>query len=168
MPQKEGANLRRRWLYSGNNYKRMIETLDIAKHYRKLETNYFTTRSNHYKLLEKWMDNEKKDLNPNEKMNAPNLNVDSWFWVHVEEAVLALRDLKNDRSSRNREDIKHELERFMAYMMHAINDYLVSSDIFLNGSSLMKWWNEYNTYKEGSCDSEFAQYMKSETYKSYQ
>ncbi|GKC33448.1 senescence-associated carboxylesterase 101-like protein [Tanacetum coccineum] len=146
----------------------MIEPLDIAKHYRNFETNYITTISNHYKLLEKCWDDEKKDLNPNEKMKAPNLNVDSCFWAHVEEAVLSLRDLKNDRSSRNREDIKHELERFMAYMMHAINDYLVSSDIFLNVSSLMKWWNEYNTYKRGLYDSEFSQYMKSESYKSYQ
>nr|GEW63395.1 senescence-associated carboxylesterase 101-like [Tanacetum cinerariifolium] len=46
MPQKEGANLRNRWLYTGNNYKRMIEPLDIVKHYRKLETNYFTAISN--------------------------------------------------------------------------------------------------------------------------
>ncbi|GJZ79764.1 senescence-associated carboxylesterase 101-like protein, partial [Tanacetum coccineum] len=67
-------------LNNGNNYKRMIEPLDIAKHYRKLETNYFATRSNHYKLLEKWWDDEKKDLNPNEKMKASNLNVDSCFW----------------------------------------------------------------------------------------
>ncbi|PWA93652.1 alpha/Beta hydrolase fold protein [Artemisia annua] len=169
MPQKEGANLRKRWLYSGNNYKRMIEPLDIAKHYRKFETNYITTaRSNHYKLLEKWWNDDKKDLNPNEKMKAPNLNIDSCFWAHVEEAVLALRDLKNGRSSRNREDIKHELEHFMAYVMQSIKDYLVSSDIFLEGSSLMKWWNEYNTYKRGLCYSEFSQYMKSGRYKSYQ
>ncbi|GKC29340.1 senescence-associated carboxylesterase 101-like protein [Tanacetum coccineum] len=37
MPQKEGANLRKRWLYTGNNYRLMIEPLDIGEYYKKLK-----------------------------------------------------------------------------------------------------------------------------------
>ncbi|XP_076887850.1 senescence-associated carboxylesterase 101-like [Bidens hawaiensis] len=207
MPQNEGVNLRKRWLYSGNNYRRMFEPLDIAKYYESGKGNYIENRPNRYKLLEQWWNEDKKDLNPNERKEGPNVNDDSCFWAHVEEALISLRILTNGssstdideiepkynfmgyvmhfwahveealislriltraRSSINVDEIEQKLDNFIPYVMHSVNNYSLSSDIFLEGSSLMKWWSEYDVYKTGLCTSKFAKYMKSGEYKSYQ
>lgn len=167
MPQKEGVNLRKRWLYSGNNYRRMFEPLDIAKYYKSGKRNYIENRPNRYKLLEKWWNEDKKDLNPNERKEGPNVNDDSCFWAHAEEANISLRILTNVSSSNNGDEAA-KLDKFIAYIMDSINAYSLSSDTFLENSSLMKWWREYNAYKKGSCNSAFAKYMISGRYKSYQ
>ncbi|KAF5793202.1 putative carboxylesterase [Helianthus annuus] len=166
-PQKEGGKLRKRWLYSGNNYRRMIEPLDIAKHYANGKTDYLAIRSNHYKLLETWSKEDKKDVDPSAGRNkAPNLNEDSCFWAYVEEALISLNELK--MSGANGDDIAWKLKPFMDYVMRGVNDYSVSPDIFLEGSSLMKWWSEYEAYAQGLYTSEFAQYMNNGRYASYQ
>ncbi|KAM0033623.1 putative carboxylesterase [Helianthus debilis subsp. tardiflorus] len=69
MPQKEGANLRKRWLYGGTNYRRIIEPLDIVRYYHKeKKVNYIENRPNHYKLLERWADEDKNNTqNSSEK-----------------------------------------------------------------------------------------------------
>ncbi|MFS7917213.1 putative carboxylesterase [Helianthus anomalus] len=54
MPQIEGAKLRKRWISSGTNYRRIVEPLDIALYYDRGNQNYIKNRPNHYKLLEKW------------------------------------------------------------------------------------------------------------------
>ncbi|KAL9997386.1 putative carboxylesterase [Helianthus debilis subsp. tardiflorus] len=209
MPQKEGVSLRKRWLYSGNNYRRMFEPLYIAEYYKKGNINYIENRPNRYKLLEKWWKEDKKNLNPNErKAKGPNVNDDSCFWAHVEEALISLRILMNGSSSSNEEyevewklykfatyvmrlvigtlvstrnlsngssssnkeyEAEQKLDKFMDYVMRSINDHSLSSDTFLEGSSFMQWWNEYNAYKTGlcMCTSKFAEYMKSGGYKSY-
>ncbi|KAI3768677.1 hypothetical protein L2E82_19507 [Cichorium intybus] len=165
MPQKEGANLRRRWLYCGTNYRRIVEPLDIADHYRRGKTNYMAYRSNHYKLLEKWANDEKKNRQPTErKTKAACLTEDSCFWAYVEEALILLEKLKN----RDPNNIAMEIEEFEVYVLGAIKDFSVSPDVFLEGSSLMKWWSEYRTYKGSSYRSEFAQYMNDGRYTSYQ
>ncbi|XP_022014633.2 senescence-associated carboxylesterase 101 [Helianthus annuus] len=170
MPQKEGVSLRKRWLYSGNNYRRMFEPLYIAEYYKKGNISYIENRPNRYRLLEKWWNEDKKNLNPNErKEKGPNVNDDSCFWARVEEALISLRILTNGSSSSNGVCEKEQkLDNFMTYMMHSVNDYSLSSDTFLEGSSLMQWWREYNAYKKGLCTSKFAEYMKSGRYKSYQ
>ncbi|XP_076888773.1 senescence-associated carboxylesterase 101-like [Bidens hawaiensis] len=175
-PQKEGAKLRKRWLLSGNNYRRMIEPLDIAKHYKKplgvgehheRPTKYLENRPDRYKLLESWLKEDQKDVKDVKRNKAPNLNEDSCFWAHVEEALISLNELKiNANSSVDQENIKE----FMDYVMHGIEEFLVSPDIFLEGSSLMTWWSEYEsseTYKQGSSRSKFAQYMENRSYTSY-
>ncbi|KAI3786034.1 hypothetical protein L1987_45161 [Smallanthus sonchifolius] len=168
-PQKEGAKLRTRWLYSGNNYRRMIEPLAIAEHYKCGKTNYIDNRSNHYKLLETWFKEDQGDVNPSAVRNkAPNLNDDSCFWAHVEEALISLNVLKiNESSNVNGDNIEKDLEKFMKDVMCAINGYSVSPDIFKDGSSLMKWWSEYDAYKRGLCTSDFALYMKNKRYTLY-
>ncbi|KAI3500832.1 hypothetical protein L1887_36658 [Cichorium endivia] len=165
MPQKEGANLRKRWLYCGTNYRRIVEPLDIADHYKRGKTNYMAFRSNHYKLLEKWANDEKKNLQPTErKTKAASLTKDSCFWAYVEEALILLEKLKNGDPN----NIAMEIEEFEVYVLGAIKDFSVSPDVFLEGSSLMKWWSEYRTYKGSSYRSEFAQYMNDGRSTSYQ
>ncbi|KAI7727387.1 hypothetical protein M8C21_009493 [Ambrosia artemisiifolia] len=157
MPQKEGAKLRKRWLYGGSNYRRIVEPLEIADHYKSGNTNYIMSRSDHYKLLEKWSDEDKKDSRASDtkRNTVASLTEDSCFWAHVEEALISLTDLVNGGSTDN----EQRLEEFEAYVMREIENYAVSLDIFVDGSSLMKWWNEYKAYKGTAYASEFAQYM---------
>jgi hypothetical protein len=169
MPQEEGANLRKRWLYSGTNCRRIVEPLCIAEYYKNGKKNYIAERPDHFKLLEKWLDEDKKYLKPTPRTNtAASLTEDSCFWAHVEDALILLKDLRNKGSNNNPADIVKELEQFEAYLIRAINDYSVSSDIFLEESSLMKWWSEYKTYKGASYTSQFVEYMNNGSYKLYQ
>ncbi|KAI3670048.1 hypothetical protein L6452_41635 [Arctium lappa] len=169
LPQKEGSKLRKRWLYSGNNYRRIVEPLDIAEHY-KVDGKYYkngkkhyrANRPNHYKLLEDWSNEDKKGSeNPSVgKKKAASLTDDSCFWADVEEGLILLGKLKDEGFSCN-----EELENFESKVMGEIKSYSLSPDVFLEGSSFMKWWNEY---KGGSYASEFAQFMNSGKYKLYQ
>ncbi|XP_076931994.1 senescence-associated carboxylesterase 101-like [Bidens hawaiensis] len=168
IPQKEGTNLRKRWLYGGTTYRRMVEPLDIAEYYRMGKHNYMESRSDHYKLLEKWSDEDKKNskLSDGKRYRAASLTEDSCFWAHVEEAFISLRDITYEwKASVN---IEQKLVEFEAYVMREINNYSVSPDIFLEGSSFMKWWDEYKAHKGNVYASEFAQYMNSKMYESYQ
>ncbi|KAK1432819.1 hypothetical protein QVD17_09720 [Tagetes erecta] len=162
MPQKEGVKLRKRWLLGGTNYRRIVEPLDIAEYYIKGNRNYIENRSNHYILLEKWLD---EDKNENERRSkAPSLTEDSCFWAHVEEALISLRNLLTGGPA---DVVVKELKKFDAYVMGEINNYSVSPDVFLDGSSLMKWWKEYKAYKGNAFASEFAKYIDNESYKNY-
>ncbi|MFS7970668.1 putative carboxylesterase [Helianthus anomalus] len=60
-----------------------------------------------------------------------------------------------------------KLEEFEAYMMCVINDYSVSPDIFVEGTSLMKWWDDYKAHKGIAYVYKFAQYRNNKTYESY-
>ncbi|XP_076954273.1 senescence-associated carboxylesterase 101-like [Bidens hawaiensis] len=165
MQQKEGAKLRTRWLYGGTNYRRIVEPLDIADYYKKGKRNYIENRSNHYKLLEKWSHEDKKNSKSTDgkRNKAASLTEDSCFWAHVEEALIALRGLVNGEVG----EFEQKLEEFEAYVMREINNYSVSPDVFKEGSSLMKWWNEYKAHKGTGYASEFAQYMNTK-YESYE
>ncbi|XP_076916906.1 senescence-associated carboxylesterase 101-like [Bidens hawaiensis] len=170
MTQKESAMLRKRWLLGGTNYRRIVEPLDIAEYYRKGQTNYMKYRSNHYILLEKWSDEGKMNsIYGKEKRNkAVSLTEDSCFWAHVEEALISLQNLVNRWSANiNIPTIEQKLENFEAYVMHEIKSYSVSPDIFLEGSSFMKWWDEYKEHKGTAYASKFAQFMNDKRYKSY-
>ncbi|KAK1432814.1 hypothetical protein QVD17_09715 [Tagetes erecta] len=163
MPQKEGGKLRKRWLFGGTNYRRIVEPLDIAEYYIKGNRNYIENRSNHYIMLEKWSDEDKKQERRNK---AASLTEDSCFWAYVEEALISLRNLLNGGSA----DVERELEelkKFDAYVMGEINNYSVSPDVFVDGSSLMKWWSEYKRYKGNAFASEFAKYMDNKSYRNY-
>ncbi|KAK9067265.1 hypothetical protein SSX86_014591 [Deinandra increscens subsp. villosa] len=160
-PQKEGAKLRKRWLYGGNTYRRIVEPLDIAEYYHKGNTNYIENRGEHYKLLEKWSN---EDNSSQEKRNkAASLTEDSCFWAHVEEASIKLKDLENGGSS----NTETELKQFEAHVMLEITNYRMSADIFLEGSSFMEWWKKYKAHKGPAYASEFVLYMNSGSYKSY-
>ncbi|KAI3784760.1 hypothetical protein L1987_43865 [Smallanthus sonchifolius] len=121
MPLKEDEKFRVRWLYAGTNYRRIVEPLDIARYYYiENKVNYIENRPNHYKLLEKWSNEDKQDSNLNkEKRNkAASLTEDSCFRAHMEEALISLRGLVNGGPVSN----EKELEQFEAYVMCAINN----------------------------------------------
>ncbi|GKD21949.1 senescence-associated carboxylesterase 101-like protein, partial [Tanacetum coccineum] len=110
MPQKKGAKLGQRWLYSGIRYMSMFEPLIIAEHYRKGYKNYIATRPNHFKLLEKWSI-EDKTANGRTNMLAGHVK-DSCFWAYVEEASVSLKDLEEKGSCSSAADITQGLQKF--------------------------------------------------------
>ncbi|KAK4278439.1 hypothetical protein QN277_016284 [Acacia crassicarpa] len=165
-PQKEGAAFRTRWLYAGTNYRRMVEPLYIAGYYKDGKRDYINNgRTEHYKQLEKWLKEDKKSQSIGRTNNVESiLTLDSCFWAHVEEALISCQDLKTTGSN----EARNSLDGFEKYVYGLLKDYAVSPEIFLGGSSFMRWWREYFGIKGASHDTEFANFMKNPTnYKKY-
>ncbi|KAF7130157.1 hypothetical protein RHSIM_Rhsim10G0027700 [Rhododendron simsii] len=170
-PQKEGKFFLIRCLYGGNNYRRIVEPLDIAEFYKKGKKDYLTQRSDHYKLLEKWMEDEKSKGNQGnaEKRNrACSLTEDSCFWAYVEEAMISCELLKNGETNlETKESLRAGLVKFEDYVMDLVRKYAVSTEIFLEQSSFMQWWKDYKKIKGASYRSSLADFMNNCKYKQY-
>ncbi|KAF7847199.1 hypothetical protein BT93_L3235 [Corymbia citriodora subsp. variegata] len=146
-PQWEGEPLRIRWLFGGTNYRRMVEPLHIAEYYKWGKRGYISQgRSKHFRLLEEWLDKHQKQPArrvPNDskmKKIVPSVTEDSCFWAQVEEARISGRLLGSGGS--NSSEIE-KLARFDENVMSLVKNYAVSPDIFLESSSFMQWWREY-------------------------
>ncbi|KAG6789696.1 hypothetical protein POTOM_005815 [Populus tomentosa] len=173
-PQKEGAYMRETWLYAGTNYRRMVEPLDIAEYYKqKGKRDYQTNgRSKHYILLEQWQKERAEKLagapNDKKKQNvAGNLTEDSCFWMNVEEALSSCKQLK-DGSNVEKQSAREHLNVFEQYVMDEINNYAVSPEIFLEKSSFMNWWKDFQEIIETSHDSPLSGFMKKCRYRQYE
>ncbi|KAF3796584.1 hypothetical protein EJ110_NYTH01685 [Nymphaea thermarum] len=148
-PQTQDAQFRDRWLFGGNNYRRMVEPLHIAEYYKKGGTDYLNHREAHFAKLEGWeqADSAKKEKKgaapmkeePKGKNAPPNVTHDSCFWARVEEAALKLPELKKGGEAK----IRQELREFEDYVMKLVNDYWLSPDAFYEESSFMVWWRRY-------------------------
>ncbi|KAK7266194.1 hypothetical protein RIF29_18836 [Crotalaria pallida] len=164
-PQREGAQFRTRWLYAGTNYRRMVEPLVIAQYYREKGQDYVNKkRSSHFKKLEDWLreGNENTTSNITRKNVESILTLDSCFWAHVEEALIACKEL----NGAHKEEAKEKLAKFEVYVYDLLKNYAVSPEIFLPKSSYMRWWNEYNKATTGG--STLASFMSNaENYKQY-
>lgn len=161
MPKREGENaIRSRWLYGGTNYRRMVEPLDIAEYYKKGRRGYLESekgRSSHYKKLEEWQ----KSGKPSERKKPSSMTEDSCFWAHVEEAILSCHVLKDRESSpEDKKSSTGKLNAFEQYVLGLIRKFAVSTEIFLEGSSFMKWWKVYEEIKGTSYESELTSFMK--------
>ncbi|KAL3723187.1 hypothetical protein ACJRO7_035375 [Eucalyptus globulus] len=168
-PQREGEPLRNRWLFGGTNYRRLVEPLHIADYYKWGKRGYMSQwRSKHFKLLKDWLDKHPKQTAksvPNDsKMKKIMLSVteDSCFWAHVEEARISCRLLNSGGS--NSTEIE-KLVWFEGYVMNLLKNYSVSTDIFLDSSSYMQWWREYDDILAkqmmgASHNSQLADFMK--------
>lgn len=175
-PQRVGTPMRIRWLFAGTNYRRMVEPLHIAEYYKWGNRNYISQgRSKHFKLLEQWLDEHQKqpkNSDPNKsKMKKIMFSVteDSCFWAHVEEARISCRLLNTGGS--NSAEIE-KLVEFEKYVMGLLKNYAVSPDIFLESSSYMQWWREYEDIlgkqmMGASHNSELIRFMKDEEYYLY-
>ncbi|KAF5961743.1 hypothetical protein HYC85_002952 [Camellia sinensis] len=171
MPQKEGTFLRTGFLYAATNYRRMIEPLDIAEFYRKDKKDYLAERSEHYKLLEQWVKDDKQEgrqSNANERKSACSLTEDSCFWVHVEEAIVLCNSLKDGGTSpEDKVSLMENLVKFENYVMDLIKNYAVSTEIFFNQSSFMKWWADYENIPGNSSHSSLTDFMRNRKYNQY-
>ncbi|XP_019161585.1 PREDICTED: senescence-associated carboxylesterase 101 isoform X2 [Ipomoea nil] len=173
MPQKEGIAFRTRWLYAGTAYRRMVEPLDIAEYYRDGKKGYRhggrVEKFKHYIQLEKWVNEDKLQGCSSKPRNKPvSLTEDSCFWGDVEEAVISCKVLGDGQSSIEEKTLSRDyLVRFEEYVMKLIHSYLVSSEIFLEGSTFRQWWVEYNKIIEPSCTSPLTLFMKNQEYRAY-
>ncbi|CAI0407853.1 unnamed protein product [Linum tenue] len=70
---------------------------------------------------------------------------DSCFWADVEEALFAVRLLKQKGSGGGGKssEAKNRLVEFQRYVMEQIGNFAVDSEIFLGESSFMVWWKEF-------------------------
>ncbi|KAM4072956.1 hypothetical protein ACB094_11G179000 [Castanea mollissima] len=175
-PQTVGASLRTRSLFGGTNYRRMIEPLDIADYYKAGKQDYINHgRSKHYIILEQLLkvkETEKPSSGPNElkKQNvSSSLTEDSCFWAHVEEALISCKLLSSGESSDEEKDFaKKKLIDFEKYVFDSMKKYAVSSEIFLRGSSFMKWWGEYREITGTSYSSSLTNLLRNDSnYEAY-
>ncbi|RHN49897.1 putative carboxylesterase [Medicago truncatula] len=161
-PQREGAAFRTRWLFGGTTYRRMVEPLAIAQYYRDGGKDYINKqRSKHFKALEEWLEEgQTKAKIESNRINRKNveviLTIDSCFWAHVEEAILACKELK---VVKYKEEVLNKLVEFENYVYGLLKDYVVSPEIFLRQSSYMSWWNNYKVVKGSSYTSKLANFM---------
>ncbi|KAF9661004.1 hypothetical protein SADUNF_Sadunf19G0022700 [Salix dunnii] len=175
-PQKEGSFIRGTWLYSGRNYRRMVEPLDIAEYYRDSDKRDYQAhgRSRHYILLEKWQEDDAEKLksppNNKKKQNVSGiLTEDSCFWAKVEDALISCKLLKSGTSSAVEKQLaKENLHMFEQYALNQINNDALSPEIFLKESSFMKWWKTFQEIIEASHDSPLSDFMKNERYLQYE
>lgn len=167
-PQLASAPLRNRFLFGGTNYRRIVEPLDIAEHYRRGEENYSTRgRSKHYELLEKWLKDHQNQIfydGPSQS-RVVKVTEDSCFWAHVEEAIRSCRLLDRPRPGAPHDSEVAKLFEFEEYVMDLIQKGYVSPDIFFEKSSYMQWWMEYQD--KVSHQSPLVDYMKAGHYKGY-
>ncbi|CAL0298982.1 unnamed protein product [Lupinus luteus] len=136
-PQKDGAQFRTRWLYAGTNYRRMVEPSIIAQYYRNKGQDYVNNkRSAHLKKLQGWFDEANRgtieSFDNTSKHNVESiLTLDSCFWAHVEEALIACKELKELET----EEANNKLVEFEKYVYESLKNYEVSAEIFLPKSS---------------------------------
>ncbi|KAK4278442.1 hypothetical protein QN277_016287 [Acacia crassicarpa] len=166
-PPKEGVFFGDQWLYAGTDYRRMVEPLNIAGYYRGGGRRDYINkgRPKHYKKLEKWLNEDKKSQSKDGMNNVESiLTLDSCFWAHVEEARISCQKLKaTEFNVAEKLEAKNSLDEFEEYVYGSLKDYAVSPEIFLGGSSFMRWWGEYIGIKGASHDTEFANFMKNPT-----
>uniref|UniRef100_A0A1J3GLG0 Putative WRKY transcription factor 19 n=1 Tax=Noccaea caerulescens TaxID=107243 RepID=A0A1J3GLG0_NOCCA len=169
MPEEETLILKSLFIYSGTMYRRMIEPLDIAEYYLSGREEYRTLgRSHHYVMLEKWFGNELIKSGGSDLSDL--LTFDSCFWAEVEEAMIVLNLLKTQKLMRDKV-LTRKLACFEEYVWEMIRKREVSSEIFLEKSSFMRWWKEYKEIKgrDGfdSSPSDFTEFMNTRKYESY-
>lgn len=162
----DGKDFLFRLLMAGNNYRRMVEPLDIAEYYKGYkqgQKDYLAEgRSEHYILLETWL-NEMPST-ASERTKACSFNEDSCFWAHVEEALILVDMLSDEESSPENEELYRKLNQFDKYVMDSIKKNIVDPEVFLEQSSFMKWWSKYSAKKRSSDDSPLAKYMEDKEY----
>lgn len=135
---------RNKWINVGTAYRKLVEPLDIADYYStsKDSGNYLDKRPARYKVLEQWLEHRKTNRSSRDQRSRtklPFLTRDSCFWARAEEA---LKDLKEGADQK-----KESLENFEKYVTEMIKDCKISSDVFLDRSSFMKWWRDYKEHQ---------------------
>eukprot|EP00253_Pinus_taeda_P008774 PITA_08774 len=154
-----------KWVNAGMTHSQLVEPLDIAYYYRKSQGkgNYFTDgRPKRYKILQKWLEEKEKTRKPKGQIvrtKLPFLIPDTCFWAHVEEA---LKDLKQGLHQKGK-----SLKKFEEYVTQLIKDRNISSYVFLEKSSFMRWWQEYKQIQspEWKLNSSLYKIMESESWK---
>lgn len=154
------------WLSAGNQFRLLIEPLEIAWCcHRECRDDYLNQRRPKcFELLERWQ-KDSQEGNPQPRASPSNLTEDSCFWAHVEDACRSCRLLICGGLSVDSE--RERLRKFEDYVMKLIDNKAVSTDIFLEGSTFMTWWAEYDEILDNetighSYESPLAGFMRNE------
>jgi hypothetical protein len=137
-----------KWINAGNTYRRLVEPLDISYYYRtNSKGNYLLDgRPNRHKVLQKWMEAKEKTRSSRgqrPRTKRASLTQDSCFWACVEEAWKDLKFVKQGQHQN-----LQNLEKFEEDVTEMENALSISSDVFMEGSRFMKWWEEWKEYKK--------------------
>nr|ABR16032.1 unknown [Picea sitchensis] len=158
-----------KWINAGNTYRRLVEPLDIAHYYLTTKTNksYFSDgRPNRHKVLQEWMEAKEKTRSSRRqrtRTKPASLTENSCFWASVEEAVKDLNNLNNGQIQK-----LQSLEKFERDVTTMVNALSIASDVFLEGSSFMMWWEdwkEYNQKQSPGWRSSLYEIMENESWK---
>lgn len=162
-----------KWINAGNAYRKLVEPLDIANYYQNDNRhgnsgNYLSAgvRPHRHEVLEKWLiekDRTRTGRDRRPRTKFASLTEDSCFWAHVEEALKTLQ-----YQDMNAPCIE-SLEKFEDYVWRKIKDYSISGEVFLEGSSFMKWWQQYRELRyqslQGQSSSPLFKFMNTEGWK---
>ena len=97
-----------------------------------------------------------------------SLTEDSCFWAHVEEAFISCKLLTNEGSVEEKDFAKKELIEFEKYVLDLMKSYAVLFEIFLPGSSFMKWRGKYKEITWTSYSSSLTNLLKNDNnYEAY-
>ncbi|KAK9997525.1 hypothetical protein SO802_022211 [Lithocarpus litseifolius] len=100
---------------------------------------------------------------------ASSLTEDSLFWAHAEEARISVARISHKGGSvMEKESLNCKLIEFENYVLDLMKNYAVLPEIFLTGTSFMKWWEEYRKIKGTSYSLNLANLMNNaENYDKY-
>ncbi|XP_057867983.1 protein EDS1B isoform X2 [Cryptomeria japonica] len=168
--------LQNKWINAGNTYRRLVEPLDIADFYRlhKDHGSYLAngTRPNRHIILEKWLNDkdqtrlERVTKVRNSRTKFASLTEDSCFWAHLEEVCKVLKILQQEKDQHQvmNAQLKKILENFEDYVWRMIKYHSISVEVFLQGSSFMKWW-EQCTHLQLHSNPDLFTFMENEGWK---
>ncbi|KAH9304205.1 hypothetical protein KI387_008609 [Taxus chinensis] len=141
-----------KWINAGNAYRKLVEPLDIAHNYSKHKGNENHVsewvRPHRHMVLEKWLKEKNQTRTGRAKQRRTkfaSLTEDSCFWAHVEEACKNLQQVQAQHQVVQAQQLQERLKQFEDYVGNLIKDKSISAEIFLEGSSFMKWWHQYRT-----------------------
>ncbi|KAH9304201.1 hypothetical protein KI387_008605 [Taxus chinensis] len=142
-----------KWINAATAYRRLVEPLDIADYSRNHKGNgsYLSegVRPHRHFALEKWLKEKDQTRIGREKKprtKFASLTEDSCFWAHVEEACKNLSYLQQVHAQHqmaHAQQLQDNLKQFEDYVGSMIKDKSISAEVFLEGSSFMKWWQQY-------------------------
>ncbi|GLJ28530.1 hypothetical protein SUGI_0561320 [Cryptomeria japonica] len=140
-----------KWINAGNAHRKLVEPLEIANYYQKggNSGNYLSAgvRPHRHEVLEKWLNDKNQTRTGRERRprtKFASLTEDSCFWAHVEEALKTLQ-----HQVLNATQIE-SLEKFEDYLGNMIENRSISAEIFLEGSTFIKWWQQYRELRHQS------------------
>ncbi|KAE9608480.1 hypothetical protein Lal_00030135 [Lupinus albus] len=132
------------WIKIGTRFRKLVEPLDISNYYRHLrhvESGPYMDkgRPKRYRYTQRWFEHYKRK--PEEQIS------ESCFWAEVENLWY-----KTSNKMNSFEDVKTEVEKIEGQIKTWVDDKELDKDIFVEGSTLVKWWNSLpQQHRQGSC-----------------
>ncbi|MED6136531.1 hypothetical protein PIB30_056863 [Stylosanthes scabra] len=148
---------RSEWIEHATRFRRLVETLDVANYYRHLRQieagSYLRKKSrpSRYKFTQRWYEHARRRQMEEEDYS------ESCFWAEVEDLSHITNNSNNANGGVNgsfdKDVVKQTQERvakLVARIKVWIDNKVVDKDVFLEGSTLMNWWNSLpSQYKNG-------------------